>query len=117
MNLFCDTITNRPNAGNYVATYNINSTVKYQYVRLLVTQCYATSSVEIWMNISYGNNLTESMTGPSLSSPVCTGDLWLNLSVSLNTPKKWNGTSWVVTQFVRLGEFVRTSGVIGTVTN
>jgi hypothetical protein len=53
----------------------------------------------------------ESYTAPS--SPA-TNQLWLDLSVVPYIPKKWNGTAWVVAQFVKLGEFVRTSGVIGT---
>jgi hypothetical protein len=40
--------------------------------------------------------------------------LWLDLSVVPYIPKKWNGSSWVITQFVKLGEFVRASGVIST---
>lgn len=53
----------------------------------------------------------ESIVAPSSPS---NNQLWLDLSVIPYIPKKWNGTSWVNTQFVRLGEFVRTSGVIGT---
>ena len=40
--------------------------------------------------------------------------LWLDISVSPRIPKRWNGSSWVVAQFIKLGEFTRTSGVIGT---
>jgi hypothetical protein len=43
-----------------------------------------------------------------------TNQLWLDLSVIPYVPKKWNGSSWVLIQFVKLGEFVRTGGVIGT---
>jgi hypothetical protein len=43
-----------------------------------------------------------------------TNQLWLDLSVVPYVPKKWNGSTWVITQFVKLGEFVRTSGTIGT---
>ena len=53
----------------------------------------------------------EQYTAPSSPS---TNQLWLDISVMPYIPKKWNGSSWVITQFVKLGEFTRTSGVIGT---
>ena len=53
----------------------------------------------------------ESNTAPSTPS---TNQLWLDISVIPYIPKKWNGSSWDITQFVKLGEFVRTAGVIGT---
>lgn len=53
----------------------------------------------------------EQYTAPS--SPT-SGQLWLDISQVPYVPKKWNGTSWFVTQFVKLGEFTRTAGVIGT---
>jgi hypothetical protein len=53
----------------------------------------------------------ESYTAPTSPS---TNRLWLDLSVVPHIPKKWNGSSWIVTQFVKLGQFGRTSGVIGT---
>lgn len=45
------------------------------------------------------------------------GQLWLDLSVLPYVPKKWNGSSWVTTQFVKLGEVVITTLVIGTPIN
>lgn len=53
----------------------------------------------------------ESNTAPS--SPA-TNQLWLDLSVVPAIPKKYNGSTWDITQFVKLGEFTRTAGVIGT---
>lgn len=46
-----------------------------------------------------------------------TNQLWLDLSVAPYVPKKWDGSSWVITQFVKLGELVKTAGVIGTPIN
>ena len=63
-------------------------------------------------NIYYTNLMpVESVTAPT--SPAI-NQLWLDISVSPRVPKRWNGSSWTVTQFVKLGEFVRNSGVIGT---
>lgn len=45
------------------------------------------------------------------------GQLWLDLSVSPYVPKKWNGSAWVTTQYVKLGEVVISALVIGTPTN
>jgi hypothetical protein len=47
-------------------------------------------------------------------STPATNQLWLDISVVPYIPKKWNGSSWAVIQFVKLGEFTRTSGIIGT---
>lgn len=56
--------------------------------------------------------ITESLVAPSSPS---NGDYWLNISVKPYQPFKRVAGAWVATQFVKLGEFVRTSGVIGTI--
>ena len=63
-----------------------------------------------------GNPYTNFQAVESYSAPSspATNQLWLDISVVPYIPKKWSGSSWVITQFVKLGEFVRTSGVIGT---
>jgi hypothetical protein len=43
-----------------------------------------------------------------------TNQLWLDISVKPYIPKKWNGSAWATVQFVKLGQFTKTSGVIGT---
>lgn len=53
----------------------------------------------------------EDYVAPSTPS---TNQLWLDLSTTPYTPKKWNGSAWITTQFVKLGEFTRSGGVIGT---
>jgi hypothetical protein len=47
-------------------------------------------------------------------STPATNQLWLDISTVPAIPKKYNGSAWVITQFVKLGEFGRISGVIGT---
>lgn len=66
----------------------------------------------------YGSNpvltihsMTESLVAPS--SPT-DGDYWLNISVRPYQPFKRVSGAWVATQFVKLGEFTRTSGTIVT---
>lgn len=54
---------------------------------------------------------TESISTPA--SPAA-NQLWLDISTIPYVPKKWNGTSWNIAQFVKLGEFTRAAGVIGT---
>lgn len=54
---------------------------------------------------------TESIIAPL--SPI-NGQLWLDISVVPYIPKKWDGSAWVVAQYVKLGEFTRTAAIIGT---
>jgi len=53
----------------------------------------------------------ESYVAPSTPA---TGQLWLDISTVPAIPKKYNGSAWIVTQFVKLGQFTRSAGVIGT---
>lgn len=55
--------------------------------------------------------ITESTTAPS--SPT-DGDYWLDISQQPYVPYKRVGGAWVQTQFVRLGEVNKVSGVLGT---
>lgn len=57
------------------------------------------------------STITESLVAPS--SPA-NGDYWLNISVRPYQPFKRISGAWVATQFVKLGEFTRTSETIGT---
>ena len=47
-------------------------------------------------------------------STPATNQLWLDISVVPHVPKKWNGSSWVITQYVKLGQVIKSGGVIGT---
>jgi hypothetical protein len=57
------------------------------------------------------NSITENIVSPSSPS---SGDYWLNIGVKPYKPYKYNGSSWVATQFVKLGEATITSSVMGT---
>lgn len=62
--------------------------------------------------VYYTNLLpVESIIAPT--SPA-TNQLWLDISITPAVPKRWSGSTWIVTQFIKLGEFPRTAGVIGT---
>lgn len=70
---------------------------------------------ELGNNQSYFTLLkpVESKIAPSSPS---TGQLWLDISVKPYIGKKWNGSAWIVTQYVKLGEVLITTLVIGTPT-
>jgi hypothetical protein len=55
--------------------------------------------------------ITESMTAPSVPND---GDYWLDISQKPFVPYKRISGSWVITQFVKLGEVTKTGGVLGT---
>lgn len=61
--------------------------------------------------VTTSNSITEDISAPSSPS---SGDYWLNIGVRPYKPYKHNGTSWVETQFVKLGEVTKTSGTLGT---
>ena len=58
-----------------------------------------------------GNKITESIQEPT--SPV-DGDYWLNYGLKPMKSYRRISGAWVETQFVKLGEFTRMAGVIGT---
>ena len=57
------------------------------------------------------NTITEAFVAPSSPS---SGDYWLNIGIKPYQPYKYNGSAWVSTQFVRLGEVTISGGVMGT---
>lgn len=60
------------------------------------------------------STITEAFVAPA--SPV-NGDYWLNIGVKPYQPFKRISGAWVATQFVKLGEFTRSSAIIGTPTS
>ena len=61
--------------------------------------------------IATTSTITESYSAPS--SPV-NGDYWLDISTDIATPYKRVSGAWVITQFVKLGEFTITTGTMST---
>lgn len=56
-------------------------------------------------------NITEDAKQPSAPN---TGDYWLNIGVKPYKPYKYDGSVWVETQFVKLGEATKASGTLAT---
>jgi hypothetical protein len=56
-------------------------------------------------------SVTESTVAPSSPN---TGDYWLNIGIKPYAPYKYNGSAWVVTQFVKLGEINITFSTMAT---
>jgi len=55
-------------------------------------------------------NITEDIKQPQSPN---TGDYWLNIGIRPYKPFKYDGLIWVETQFVKLGEVIKTSGTLG----
>lgn len=108
------------NQCSFANSYSLNNNTAYLYYKVTITNvnltgglCGAAISIREMQFYEYltGGAITESAVAPTSPS---NGDYWLNISVKPYQPYKYNGSSWVLTQYVKLGEVVITSGTMGT---
>ncbi len=95
--------------------FDSGNATSYQYYRLSISSGNEGDYIIIGEFELYeyfaGGNITESITAPV--SPA-NGDYWLNIGVKPLKSYKYNGSDWIETQFVKLGEVTKTSGTLGT---
>jgi hypothetical protein len=91
-------------AGSYTGTDSAGTAIIYAAVYTVVKEYGSTPTVTT-------KSVTESFTAPTSPN---SGDYWLNIGVKPYVPYKYNGSSWVATQFVKLGEIQITNGTMAT---